>query len=209
MVLELACNFDETGNTVKDVSGLARDWSIASTGLVRAIDGNTRKVLQVTGSAPAFPPNIGQTANRTVMCWLKGTMTTAGWPIQWYKSSEDTGLWGILVLSGNLSVRGRNAGGPAAASIALPGDFSTTWHHVAGTYDGSNIKLYLDATLVATTALTSPLRTDGVLQLFGYNENNYIDDLRIFSDALTAQQIALYKDIPVGSQASDAFLTYM
>lgn len=205
--LELACNFDETGNTVLDASGLNRSWSIAGTGLSRAIDGNTRKVLQNAGSTKALPPNVGQTSNRTVMCSLKGVLSAAGWPVEWYNSADDTGVWGILILSGQVHIQARNASGLARASFAVPSDWSTVWHHITGTYDGTNIKLYIDGVLKATTPLTAPLRTDGVLQLFGYSENNYIDDLRIFNDALTDAQVAMYKDIPVGAEASAGFLT--
>jgi hypothetical protein len=205
--VELACNFDETGNTILDSSGLNRNWSIAGSGLTRAIDSNTRKVLQNTGSTIALPTNVGQTSNRTIMCSLKGAFSTAGWPVQWYNSSDDTGLWGILILSGQVHIQARNAGGIARASFAAPGDWATTWYHITGTYDGTNIKLFIDGVLKATTPITAPLRTDGVLQLFGYSENNYIDDLRIFNDALTDAQVAMYKNIPVGAEASAGFLT--
>lgn len=209
--LELACNFDETGNTVLDSSGLNRSWSIAGSGngVTRAIDGNTRKVLQNIGPDAVFPPNVGQTQHRTVMCSLKGALAASGWPLQWYNSSEDTGLWGILILSGDVHIQARNASGLARASFASPSDWLTTWHHIAGTYDGTNIKLYIDGILKATTPIAGPLRTDGVLQLFGYSETDYIDDLRIFNDALTDAQVAMYKNIPVGAEASAGFLTQM
>lgn len=209
--LELACNFDETGNTVLDSSGLNRNWSIAGSGngMTRAIDGNTRKVLQNIGPDAVFPPNIGQTSHRTIMCSLKGALSTAGWPVQWFNSSEDTGLWGILILSGQVHIQARNASGIARASFAAPSDWSTTWHHIAGTYDGTNIKLYIDGELKATTPITEPLRTDGVLQLFGYSETNYIDDLRVFDGALSDSQVAMYRNIPVGAESSSTFLTHM
>jgi len=207
--IELACSFDESGNTVKDYSGFARDWSITSTGLARAIDGNTRKVLQATTSPAAFPTNVGQTNNRTIMCWLKGTLSAAGWPVEWYVSSIDSGAWGILILSGQVHIQARNSSTFVRASATTPSNWNTTWHHIAGTYDGSNVRLYVDGALSATAALSGPLRTDGVLQLFGYAETNYIDDLRVFSDCLTDHQVALYKDIPVGAGISDSFLTFI
>lgn len=207
--LELACNFDETGNTVLDSSGLNRNWSIASTGLSRAIDGNTRKVLQATTTPAALPTNVGQTANRTVMCWLKGTFSAAGWPVQWYNAAGDTGVWGILILSGQVHIQARNSSTLARASATVPASWNTTWHHIAGTYDGSNVRLYIDGVLSATTALAGPLRTDGVLQLFGYSETNYIDDLRIFNGTLTDAQVAMYKNIPVGAESASTFLTHV
>jgi hypothetical protein len=182
--------------TVVDRTGNGNDFTLTGTGVTR-VAGNTGNGLSNTGSAIASPPNIGQTSNRTVMLWLKGPNTTAGWSIQWYISSIDSGAWGILNLSGNICIQARNSSTLARASFARPSDMSTAWHHVAGTYDGSNVRLYLDGVLKATTALAGPLRTDGVLQLFGYTENDIVDDIRIYDEVLDVTAIAAASAQPV------------
>jgi hypothetical protein len=182
--------------TVVDRTGNGKDFSLTGTGVTRVTGGWSGNALSNTGAAIAQPPTVGQTANRTIMAWLKGTMSTAGWPIQWYVSSIDSGSWGVLVLSGNIHIQARNSTTLARASFALP-SFSTGWHHIAGTYDGSNVRLYIDGVLKATTALAGPLRTDGVLQLWGYAESNLIDDIRIYDEVLDVTAIAAASAQPV------------
>lgn len=195
--------------TVVDRTGRGNNFSISGTGITRDAAGRSGNALKNSGATAATPPNIGQTANRSVMCWLKGALSTAGWPVQWYNAAGDTGVWGILILSGQVHIRGRNAGGVAAASATSPADWSTTWHHIAGTYDGSTLRLYIDGTLQGSgTALAGPLRTDGVLQLSGYAENNLMSDLRIADHAATAAEIARLRDTPVGFPSGPQMLTF-
>jgi hypothetical protein len=182
--------------TVVDRTGNGNNFTLTGTGVTR-VAGHTGNGLSNTGSAIASPPTVGQTANRTVMLWLKGPNTTAGWSLQWYISSIDSGSWGILNLSGSIHIQARNSSTLARASFARPSDISTAWHHVAGTYDGSNVRLYLDGVLKATTALAGPLRTDGVLQLFGVTENDIVDDIRIYDEVLDATAIAAASAQPV------------
>jgi hypothetical protein len=183
--------------TVVDRTGSGNDFTLTGTGVTR-VAGHTGNGLSNTGNFnPAFPPNVGQTANRTMMLWLKGPNTTAGWSIQWYISSIDSGSWGILNLSGSIHIQARSSSTLARASFARPSDISTVWHHIAGTYDGSNIRLYFDGVLKATTALAGPLRTDGVLQLFGVTESDIVDDIRIYDEVLDATAISALSAQPV------------
>lgn len=198
MTLLSSYNADEatTDATVVDRTGNGNNFTLTGTGVTR-VAGHTGNGLSNTGSTIASPPNVGQTANRTVMFWLKGPNTTAGWSLQWYVTSIDSGSWGVLNLSGNIHIQARNSSTLARASFARPSDISTAWHHVAGTYDGSNVRLYLDGVLKATTALAGPLRTDGVLQLFGVTENDIVDDIRIYDEVLDASAIAAASAQPV------------
>lgn len=202
MTLLAAYNADEgvSDASVVDRSGNGGDFTLTGTGVTR-VAGHTGYGLSNTGAAIAQPPNVGQTASRTVMVWLKGPNTTAGWSVQWYIASIDSGAWGILNLSGNVCIQGRNSSTLARASFARPSDISTAFHHIAGTYDGSNIRLYIDGVLKATTALAGPLRTDGVLQLFGYAENDIIDDIQIYDEVLDATAIAAASATPVGTDS--------
>ncbi|WP_372663573.1 LamG-like jellyroll fold domain-containing protein [Amycolatopsis kentuckyensis] len=203
MSLLAAYNVDEgvSDATVVDRAGNRNDFTLTNSGVTRAA-GHTGYGLSNTGNAnPAYPPNIGQTANRTVMLWAKGPNTTPGWLIQWYVSTIDSGCWGILNISGSIHIQARNATTLARASTARPADISTTWHHIAGTYDGANVRLYLDGVLKATSALTGPLRSDAVLQLYGYTESNVIDDIAIYDEVLDVTAIAAAAATPVGTDS--------
>jgi hypothetical protein len=79
---------------------------------------------------------------------------------------------------------------------------ANTWYHVAGTWDGSNIRIYVNGVLENTTSAT----TIGYgtitknAQIGGYQDNagdpqnsfpGLLDDVRVYNYALTATQIRL------------------
>lgn len=86
-------------------------------------------------------------------------------------------------------------------SIALA---KSQWYHVATTYDGSAIKLYLNGDLKQSFAVTGAIGADASLLTIGKNpvtNDNYfrgkIDEVRVFNTALTASQLQrmVYQEI--------------
>jgi hypothetical protein len=70
------------------------------------------------------------------------------------------------------------------------------WHHVAGTFDGTDIKLYIDGVLDSTTPGTSGMGTSANNVLIGENPgatgrnwNGLLDDIRIYRRALSVDEI--------------------
>ena len=70
-----------------------------------------------------------------------------------------------------------------------------TWHHLAATYDRTNLRIYLDGVQVGTRALTgsigvsaNPLRIGGNA-IWGENFAGLIDDVRVFNRALTPAEL--------------------
>jgi len=85
-----------------------------------------------------------------------------------------------------------------SAASPVSSSFNGIWHHVAGTYDGSNLKLYVDGDLKQTIPYAGPIATN----TFGVNVgrdaeqtwmwyNGVIDDVRIYNRALTQEEIKL------------------
>jgi len=80
----------------------------------------------------------------------------------------------------------------ARATAALP---VNTWTHLATTYDGANLRLYVNGTQAATTALTGAKAVStGPLKIGGnalWSEwfAGLIDDVRIYDRALSATEI--------------------
>jgi len=78
--------------------------------------------------------------------------------------------------------------------------FNGVWHHLAGTYDGSNLKLYIDGKLEVTTAHAGSIASSAANLNIATNSeesgrfyNGAIDDLRIYNYALSEGEItALY-----------------
>jgi hypothetical protein len=78
------------------------------------------------------------------------------------------------------------------------------WYNVAATYDGANIKLFLNGVLVETQAKTGAIPADASLLTLGRNPiasdkffKGKIDEVRVFNSALTASQLQrmVYQEI--------------
>lgn len=195
-----AYNFDESGTTVLDrsvVSG-GLDFSIAVANVTR-VAGRTGSGLRSTGATPATLPDVGRTTLRSLSAWLEfpGSIA-ASWPIRCNVAALDSGGWGVLFLPPNIVIQARNAATFVRASAAWDGGP----HHVAGTYDGSAVRLYLDGVLQgAPVALTGPLRTDTeppeLWAGTGVMASGYIDDLRFHDSVLSAAEIVTEMNTPV------------
>ncbi len=87
------------------------------------------------------------------------------------------------------------------AETSVDASFNGVWHHVAGTYDGSELRLYIDGELVATTAHSGTINsTTHNVYLGGNSEasgrfyDGLIDDVRVYSVALSAADVnAVYQ----------------
>jgi hypothetical protein len=199
MALLAAYSMDESGNTVIDVSGNSNDFTLTS-GASR-VTGHTLGGLKPNGVTPVTLPNIGQSDERTVMLWAKGDIPT-GWPIQWYDPTADSGAgsgaWGILMVAPNICIQARN-GADDYARPAVPWPDTTNWHHIAGTFGGNTVKLYLDGVLADQQTLTGPLRIADAPALFGWTGTDVYDDLRIYNTALEPAGIVAAMNTPVAS----------
>lgn len=198
-----AYNFDETGNTVTDFSAAGgNDFSIAGASVTR-VAGHTGTGLRSTGSAPPSLPDVGRTTARTIMAWLDLGDAPSSWPVLFNVPSLDSGGWGILYLAPNICVQARNASTFVRPLTAWPGGA----HHVAGTYDGTTVRLYLDGAEAAAAALAGPLRTDTDPPVLWSGTSamtsGYLDDLRIYDVALTAEEVALAAATPVTDETPE------
>ncbi len=75
------------------------------------------------------------------------------------------------------------------------------WYHIAGTYDGSVMKLYLDGVLVATNSTSISIGTSDIsLRIGKYIDGHFfdgaIDEVKIFNSALSASGIADLAVVP-------------
>ena len=86
-----------------------------------------------------------------------------------------------------------------ATDISTPGEyidiFYPGWHHVVITYDGSNVRAYINNVLKATlphSASISPSLIDYVVgwsYIWDCNWKGYVDDLRFYSRTLSASDV--------------------
>src|SRR5262249_20409222 len=101
------------------------------------------------------------------------------------------------------SPAGGNALGPQAASkLAV-----NIWSHLASTYDGAHLNLYVNGALVGSQAVTGNiLVSNGALRIggntvWGEYFKGLIDEVRIYNVALTQAQIQSDMRTPVPSSA--------
>jgi len=85
---------------------------------------------------------------------------------------------------------------PFSATYIVNSGFNGVWHHLAGTYDGSNLNLYIDGGSEATTphvgsidisTFNVNIGSDAAQTWMWYN--GLIDDVRIYNRALSQQEI--------------------
>lgn len=159
------------------------------------IDGRTNYI--------SAPITLGDSKNITINLWIKSTDGSGGY-----------GNYHIpLSISGNnfeisIPTTGKFRNGFVISGTRYVGDYGTVncldknWHMLTATYDGSNIKRYVDGELVNITAISGTLATgDKILVLGNFNSITYGDknilksDVRIYTTALSQEDILeLYKN---------------
>ena len=103
--------------------------------------------------------------------------------------------------------------GAVATDLPAPG----SWHHVAGTYDGSVLAIYVDGQLAAQQSASGPIAiTTDPLNIASKPSGNTftrfngnLDDVRIYGRALTKSEIArLYQTDTVGDGVANWWRQY-
>lgn len=184
-----------SGTQVPDSSGQANHgqlgtatWSTAGkNGGALAFNGTTSRVT-VPDSA-----SLHLTTGMTLEAWVFPTNTTSTWKDIVYKG-DDT--FYITSSSPNFrpAVGVRTTGAPVDTfgTAQLP---VNTWSHVAATYDATTVRLYVNGVEVATRAKTGSLMAStqpleiGGDHIYGSYFTGRLDDVRVYSSALTAAQI--------------------
>lgn len=88
------------------------------------------------------------------------------------------------------------------ANVSVDDSFNDDWHYVAGTYDGSELKTFIDGGLSATTAHVGDIDSSTDNLTIGTNseeDGRYyegsIDEVRIYNRALTDGEILYIADL--------------
>ena len=118
--------------------------------------------------------------------------------------------WGFSWGHGNAAFRQaaqhRDAAGTYYAAQMGGSLVGGVWYHLAATFDGSNLKAYLNGVLQATTPASSTYPASNQFSVCGSGQSGglnrgaqgTIDQLRVWDFALTAQQIVTYYQSEVG-----------
>lgn len=169
------------------------DWITGIRGTALAFDGAHDQVEIVHN------PTLASLEQITMTAWIQHGPTTNYRSIIDKRDAPADGFDLYLDPSSRLFMRINQA---TASSAVVVGD--GTWHHVAGTYDGTTLRLYVDGVLQATqTAPAGLLETTAPLRIghhyseqSRYSFDGRIDDVRLFNEALDVAAIAAL--IPTG-----------
>jgi hypothetical protein len=199
--LVAAYSFDEgTGTALGDGSGNGNNGFIS--GGARWTTGGrlgSALVFDGTSGMVTIPDSnsLDLTNGMTLEAWIKPAVAATDYSTVLLKervSSLSYGLYASGEASAPASAYINRSGTDYAAQggTSLP---AGAWTFLAGTYDGSTIRLYRNGTLVASrsvagtiTTSNSPLRIGGN-SVWGEWFNGVIDEVRVYKAALTATQI--------------------
>jgi hypothetical protein len=202
--------FDEaSGQTLTDITGNGNDGTLGSTtgadgnDPTWTIDGTRGSVLTFDGNQD-YVTGIGNSPSGsfTVAGWGN---TTSGGPSDYHAMySADTEIWlGVDDASEFIYMY---VGGDGDYVYTANNSWThDTWHHLAGTWDGTSAHIYIDGadqSLTTVGTLNDPIATAGVIGAWSTNlsEDEWdgsIDDVLIYDDALDSAAITkLANDAP-------------
>lgn len=192
--------FDEgKGEAVKDSSDNGLDGKIAK-GKPKWVDGKFDGAMEFGGQdmVTVDDDNALDLAEFTIAAWVNIPKVSGAWQI--IASKEHRGPTGRNYgLFGNINSGvvhysfTTNSGWKSfdAKTVVTDGD----WHHVAGTYDGSDFKLYVDGAVDAEVAPgTKPDNHDNFLFIGGCDIGGYwmtgtIDEVVLYDRALSEKEL--------------------
>lgn len=207
----LSYNFDEASGQILDYSGNNRHLTLSgTTARTSSGGGHTAKGLAMSSTSESFTGGISvptQPLVRTMMLWVKDTSAPSdGRALEWYDSLSDTSIFRFGFRS-QWHVQVSNASTFGRVTINRPTD--NIFHHLAATYDGTTIKLYLDGTLQPTTAFAGPILTNAntFRTLYQTGSGITIDDARAYDTVLTSTEINTLMNTPVGATPPNVYFS--
>ncbi|HEY7090888.1 MAG TPA: N,N-dimethylformamidase beta subunit family domain-containing protein, partial [Tepidisphaeraceae bacterium] len=205
LVAEYAFN-EGTGTTVADSSGnhntgtiTNASWAAGLFGQALSFNG-TNSLVTISGST-----SLNLTSAMTLEAWVKPNALddwssvilkerTGGLDYALYADSgADQPPIGFVHVSSSDSAA-------QATSILSVG----TWSHLAATYDGTNLMLYVNGSLVSTQAVNGNIMTSsnalriGGNSIWGEYFNGLIDQVRVYNRALNQGEVRADMSTPVG-----------
>ncbi len=134
----------------------------------------------------------------TQMCWIKITGMPGGFaPLIVKSNSSSSGFMYRMYALSNSLVQSINDYNSAGNTKSAAFNFTNNiWYQVATTYDGSNMKFYVNGNLIGTQALSVPINSDALPLVIGADFpgaaeffQGSIDEVKIYNTPLTAAQV--------------------
>jgi hypothetical protein len=197
--------FDEgAGNTAEDSSGYGNDGTLYNN--PTWVDGKYGKALSFDGvddriEAP-HSDSLAMTQEYTIGAWVywRGVGSVPPWGNILVKVGPDNyGLW--IHEDGYVHHCLTFSGGSRECFNTASGVVPTNeWVYIAGTFDGNNVKTYVNGEVWEWTRVGTLESSTGVLRIGAHSPswalmNGVIDEVRIYSRALSEEEIKTLYDI--------------
>ncbi len=194
--LVAAYGFDEgNGAVVSDASGNGNTGTLSGATWTAGKYG-TALLFNGASALVTVPdtPTLRLTTTMTLEAWVKPSAVNATWRDVIYKGRDNYFLEatssrnGVVAGGGIFAGSGVEVYGPSTLPLNV-------WSHIALTYDGAMLRLYVNAVEVAALARTGTLTTStnplqiGGDSIFGQYFQGVIDEVRIYNVARTGSQI--------------------
>jgi hypothetical protein len=195
-----AWGFEETsGSAVTDASPASNNGTI--TGAARTANGRFGSALTFAQASDWVTIPSSSTLNPgtglTLEAWVNPTQLNYWHTVLLRERGSNAMAYALYAhndvnrASGHVSTGGSESHASATSQLAL-----NTWTHLATTYDGSNIRLYVNGTLVSTKAMTGSVDTStlplriGANNVWGEPFKGTLDEIRVYRRTLSAAEIA-------------------
>lgn len=210
---------EASGSTLVDSSGNGRDgtYVVAPTlGVAGALTGDADTAADFQGPTTGGHAAVAtgtwmDTASISVEAWVKRESATAsGYIVSRDGNSGVTRDWRLFVsnTNGRLDFAVWNTSGTVVTLSPTAVLAIDTWYHVVATYDGANMRVYVDGAQVGSTAHTGNVRTTAQQICVGsFNEstsnrfNGCLDEVAYYGTALSAARVLAHYDAGTGTVA--------
>jgi hypothetical protein len=204
-----------TGTTVNDSSTTNNKGTLSNATWTTGHFGNALKFTGATNSNVTInnSSSLGLTTGLTLEAWVNPSSLAspdAGWCAAVAKDHLNSGndvAYALYAANGtdtppalHLLIGSSDVGLQGSSVLPL-----NTWTFLTGTYDGANMRLYVNGTLVATKAKTGNIVTTTDLLHIGGDWSGemftgMIDNVRIYNRALSASEIQSDMSTPISAR---------
>jgi concanavalin A-like lectin/glucanase superfamily protein/glucose/sorbosone dehydrogenase/Calx-beta domain-containing protein len=194
--LVAAWSMNGAGTTIPDLSGNGNTGTLSGPTSAAGKYGNSLSFdgvndwITVNDSA-----SLDLVTGMTLEAWVYPTATGTTWRTILFKEQPGGNVYAEYANQntnrpvGQVTIGGEKS---ATGTAAVP---LNTWTHIATTYDGTNLRLYINALLVAATPVTGSLtNSSGVLRIGGNSIwpewfAGRIDEVRVYNRARTQSEV--------------------
>jgi hypothetical protein len=200
---------EATGTTTADATGNGNTGALG--GPVRAATGKYGSALTFDGTndwvTVADAPELDLTTGVTLEAWVRPTAGSS-WRTLLLKENGSTLAYALYSsASGGAPMAIVYTNGSQQKLSGPPALPLNTWTHLAATYDGAQLRLYVNGVLRASKAVTGSIpNSSGALRMGGNNVwssewlKGDLDEVRVYNRALSVTEIQADMTSPLAGQ---------